>query len=188
MNISTKCPEDGNGQTANEWMAEYLADEIIASGMWDGVLLDGLFEQVSWINNIEEWFEELPAGIDADRNGVADPPESLNVWWEDGMNHFMAHLRQEVGDSPILVGNGKTTSMAGYLNGGIRENFPFMHGGWEENMFRDYGYLNLCRDYLQDPMNLTLMISFWRDDTAAEWAGQTLVARDVERAIRARAK
>ncbi|MFC1799464.1 putative glycoside hydrolase [Candidatus Eisenbacteria bacterium] len=166
VNISTKCPKDANGQTSYEWMAQYLADEIIASGMWDGVLIDGFFERAHWINNIEQWFEELPAGIDANLDGVADPAESLNVWWGDGIEAFLSHLRGEIGDAPILVGNGKNTSMAGYLNGGIRENFPFMHGGWEPNMFADYGYLSLCRDYLQDPMNLTLMLCHWMDEEA----------------------
>jgi len=161
VNMSTKCPQDSNGQTSYEWMAEYLADEIIASGMWDGVLLDGVSERISWLNNIEEWFEELPAAVDADRDGVADPAESLNVWWGDGMEYFLEHLRQEIGDSPILVGNAKNPGLAGYLNGGIRENFPYMHGGWEPNMFADYGYLSMCRDYLQDPMNLTLMLCHW---------------------------
>ena len=166
VNISTRCHEDANGQTAYEWMAQYLADEIIASGMWDGVLLDGFFEQAHWINNIEEWFEELPAGIDANRDGVADSADSLNLWWGDGIERFLIHLRQEIGDLPVLVGNGKNTGMAAYLNGGIRERFPLMHGGWEPNMFEDYGYLSLCRDYLQDPMNLTLLISFWLDEDA----------------------
>ncbi|MGD8628385.1 MAG: putative glycoside hydrolase, partial [bacterium] len=161
VNMSTKCPRDSNGQASYEWMAEYLADEIIASGMWDGVLLDGVSERISWINNIEEWFEDLPAAVDADGDGVADPPESLDVWWADGMESFLERLRQEVGDSPILVGNAKNPSMADYLNGGIRENFPYMHGGWEPNMFADYGYLSMCRNYLQDPMNLTLMLCHW---------------------------
>jgi hypothetical protein len=163
VNISTKCHHDANGKSSCEWMAEYLADEIVASGMWDGVLLDGFFEEAHWINNIEQWFQELPAGIDADRDGVADPAESLNVWWQEGIENFMSVLRAEVGDSPVIVANGKNTSVSDYLNGGIRENFPKMHGGWEPNMFADYGYLSLCRDYRQDPMNLTLMLCHWME-------------------------
>jgi hypothetical protein len=41
-----------------------------------------------------------------------------------------------------------------------------MHGGWEPNMFAPYGYLSMCRDYLQDPMNLTLMLCWWIDEQA----------------------
>ncbi len=166
VNLSTKCPRDGNGQTLYEWLAEYIGDEIASSGVWDGLLLDGLFERASGLNNMEHFFTELPAAVDADRDGIADHPESLDVWWGQGLESFLILLREEVGDSLILVGNGKNPSKAGYLNGGIRENFPTMHGGWEENMFADYGYLSMCRDYLQDPMNLTLMLCWWIDEEA----------------------
>jgi hypothetical protein len=166
INATTKCPKDSNGQAYYEWLAGFLADGLTATGMWDGIFLDDFSDAVSWINNYEELFDELPAGIDANRDGVADPAESLNVWWGDGVRHFLSSLRQEIADTQVLVGNGKNTSMADHLNGGCRENFPFMHGGWEPNMFEDYGYLSMCRNYLQDPMGLTMMMSFWRDEQA----------------------
>ncbi len=166
VNMTTMCPEDGSGRRVYEWLPGYIRDEIVSSGTWDGLLLDGLFERAHWLNNIEHFFQELPAEVDANRDGIADDPDSLNAWWGEGMEQFLILLRQEIGDIPILVGNGKNSGNAAYLNGGIREDFPNMHGGWEENMFADYGYLSMCRDYRQEPMNLTLMLCWWRDEGA----------------------
>jgi len=166
INMSTRCPKDENGQIAAEWLAEYINDAIVSSGMWDGVLLDNVNERASFINNMEIFFAELPAAVDADRDGIADDPESLDASWEEGMMVFLDLLRQEVGDSLILVGSGKNASMAAYLNGSSRENFPEMHGGWEFNMTSPYGYLSVCRDYLQEPMNLTMILCWWVDEDA----------------------
>jgi hypothetical protein len=85
------------------------------------------------------------------------------VWWRPAILSFLDRLRERVGPSYILVGNGRHC-LGDYLNGGIRENFPYMHGGWQENMFSDYGYMTLCRELLQEPMTCVMMLCFWRDD------------------------
>ncbi len=162
VNFSIKCPEDENGNTANEWLAEYIAEAILLGGPWDGIFLDILFDDPWWLNNYD-WFQEPPAMLDIDRDGVADDPDSAFAWWRAGVLSFLENLRREVGQSYILVGNGKHC-LSDYLNGGVREDFPYMHGGWEENMLYDYGYLTMCREMLDYPMQCTLMLCFWRRD------------------------
>ncbi len=162
INFSSKCPIDEDGKTAGEWLGKYIADTILLGGPWDGVFLDRLFDDPWWLNS-SDWFQDPPAMLDIDRDGVADDPDSARTWWRAGVLSFLEILRQEAGQSYILVGNGKHC-LSDYLNGGVREDFPHMHGGWEENMLSYYGYFALCRELLDYPMQCTLMLCFWRDD------------------------
>lgn len=162
-NLSTKCPPDESGRRIDEWLADYFAAEIISTGLWDGVLIDGLFLSPNWINNWEQSFADPPAMIDINRDGLADDPDSAYAWWQPTVESFVARLRQHIGYSYILIGNDKNY-MSAYLNGGIRENFPYMHGGWFENMFADYGYLTQCEQWLSTPMNCPLMLCYWNDE------------------------
>jgi hypothetical protein len=162
VNLSCKCPPDEHGMTIQEWLADHIATQVLLGGPWDGVLLDRLFDDPWWINNFD-WFQEPPAMLDIDRDGFADGPDSALVWWRTGVISFLDNLKREVGQSYILVGNGKHC-LSDYLNGGIREDFPHMHGGWEENMLSSYGYLTLCRKMLDDPMSCTMMLCWWRNE------------------------
>jgi hypothetical protein len=162
INFSSKCPLDGSGNSVDEWLAEHVANQLILDGPWDGILLDIFFDNAWWINNMD-WFEDPPAMLDLDRDGTADCSDSIHVWWRSSILSFLGNLRQRIDWSYIIVGNGKHC-LSDYLNGGIRENFPYMHGGWEENMLSDYGYLTLCSELLDYPMSCVMMLCYWRDD------------------------
>jgi hypothetical protein len=164
VNFTTKSSEDPSGLTVDEWLIDYLVDEIFSTGLWDGALFDIFSEDPSWINNWEHMFRDPPALIDADRDGAGDDPDSLYAWSRTAIDTFLNSLRQRIGPSYILVGNGKNY-FSQYLNGGIREDFPTRHGDWEANMFSPYGYLTMCRDWLDYPINATLMFCTWRDES-----------------------
>ncbi len=159
-NFTPICHRDASGKRLASWLVDYIADEIISTGLWDGLFIDGLFEDPTWINDFDKFFADPGASIDADGDGHADPPESLSVWWRSAVETFLSELRARIGPSYILIGNGKNY-MSQYLNGGVRENFPCMHGGWEANMFSDFGYLTMCRDWLQFPLNCPLLLCYY---------------------------
>ena len=161
-NLSTKCPPDAEGKTLPEWLAEFIASEVLADGQWDGVFLDGTYEEINWLHNLPNFFETLPAAIDCDRNGVPDDPESLNVWWKGGLETLLATLRESAGSDVIIIPNGNNY-MYQYANGGVRENFPHMNGGWQENMFAPYGYIPACNNFLHNPANVTMMVCYWKE-------------------------
>jgi hypothetical protein len=162
-NFTCHCPVDGSGRRITEWLADYISDEIIATGYWDGVLIDGLFENPNWINDNDQFFIDPPAGIDSDRDGTIDDPEQVYGWWLASVEEFLSRLRQNIGYSHILIGNDKNYQSE-YLNGGIRENFPNMHGDWSDNMFSEYGYITMSETWLDLPMNCTLMLCFYRNE------------------------
>lgn len=162
INLTSKCRVDGSGQTLSEWLAHYVADVVMASGIWDGVILDGLSEEIRWLNNFDKFFQDPPASVDCDRDGLADDPDSLNAWWRRGVETYLAILRADTGPSAIIVPNGNNHFYQ-YANGGIRENFPKMHGGWDQNMFGPYGYVPMCQNYLDEPLNATMILCYYEE-------------------------
>jgi hypothetical protein len=162
LNLTSKCSRDGSGKMLAEWLGEYVAGAVYGSGLWDGFLLDGAGESIRWLNDADLFFQDPSAAVDSDRNGVADEPESLDAWWRAGLEVFLQTLRREAGSSAIIVPNGNNTFYQ-YANGGVREDFPHMHGGWQQNMFASYGYLPMCEDFLQEPANATMILSYLRD-------------------------
>jgi hypothetical protein len=159
LNFTTNCPEDPYGQTLGEWLASYIADRIYATGLWDGILIDGCFENPTWLNNTDKFFQHPPAMVDSDRNGVGDNDEDLEQWWLTALTGFVSSLRSQVGPGATMVGNGKQF-MHGLLNGGIRENFPNMHGDWDANMFSEYGYLTNCDQFLSSPLTASMILCY----------------------------
>lgn len=159
LNVTTKCPRDQQGRTHAEWLASYIADEIMGTGVWDGMWLDGCWEDPIWLNSARFLIQDWPAIVDSDNNGVGDDPESLRVWWRPALTQFMTSLRSQVGDDAILLGND-IHYYHEFLNGSIRENFPRLHGDWFVNMFSDYGYVTACNSFRSYPVNGTMLTCF----------------------------
>jgi hypothetical protein len=158
LNFTTNCPEDAYGRTLGEWLATYVAEEIYGTGLWDGILIDGCFEDPTWINDADQFFQYPPAMVDSDRNGAGDDRDALRLWWKTALTGYVSSLRSQLGDA-VLVGNGKQF-LHGQLNGGIRENFPYMHGDWDANMFSEYGYITMCESFLKTPMTASMILCY----------------------------
>jgi hypothetical protein len=163
LNMTTECPSDPYGRTLGEWLASYIANEVYGTGLWDGIWIDGCFEDPTWINNAENYFRNPPATVDCDRDGIGDDPADLLLRWRTELTGFIASLRELVGDSAILVANGKQY-MHGDLNGAVRENFPRMHGDWNANMFSTYGYVTNCESFRTSPDVASMITCFSRYD------------------------
>ncbi|MFH1312729.1 MAG: putative glycoside hydrolase [Candidatus Eisenbacteria bacterium] len=175
VNFSPACPLDGSGQTIAEWLAHYIAQNIISTGLWDGIFIDGPYENPIWINNSDHFFADPPAAIDADRDGIADHPDSVHAWWRGMLESFLVTLKGDIGDSYVLVGNGGNT-MSQYLHGGTLEAFPYMLNGWDNSMYGPYGFDTMSRDWLQDPINATLMLCYYRNDDNTQCAPKRTIS------------
>ena len=163
LNFTTKCPRDSYGRTLAEWLPSYMADQIWATGVWDGLWVDECWDDPTWLNYIEGFFQDWPAMVDSDMNGVGDDPDDLLLWWRTAMTSFVSSLRWRLGDEAVILGNGKQLFHT-MLNGGIRENFPRMHGDWEANMFSEFGYVTNCEMFRSYPMNASMMSCFSTDE------------------------
>ncbi len=126
MNLTSKCPRVG-GRTWGEYMADFAAQDIMTTGQFDGVHWDNTWERLAWINDYIE------GSLDLDNNGVADHPDSVDVWWELGVTHMLQRFRDQVGYVVLADGNGDGPFYS-QLNGRFYEAFP--RGGWSENMMQ----------------------------------------------------
>ncbi|MFH1220651.1 MAG: putative glycoside hydrolase [Candidatus Eisenbacteria bacterium] len=163
LNLSTRCRPDESGEILAQWLARYIAHQMMAGGLWNGVFLDGLDEDIRWLYNTPRFFRQLPAAVDCDRDGVADDPDSLYLWWKSGVEVLLSTLRTEAGASCIILPNGNNT-MFQYANGTIRENFPRSPDDWEANMYSIYGYITGCQRFLHEPLNASMMLCYWKYD------------------------
>jgi hypothetical protein len=144
LNMTTWCDPDSEGLMLCEWLPEYINEELGPGGLWDGVYLDCCWDRVGWVNG----------AIDANGNGVADDPAALNEAWRDGLEIAVARLRELVGRDYAVVTNGNNT-LYDYCNGGTRENFPEMHGGWLDNILDvEHGYRTLNARYATPAVNI----------------------------------
>ena len=117
-NLTPNGPVNSLGEDYATWFARFVDEAIWQTGQWDGVLLDDVWENISWLNG------GLPSPIDSDRNGVADPSAQLDTWWESGEDALTQAVRARLGSSAIVMGNGPNHYYSA-LNGTIIENFPF---------------------------------------------------------------
>lgn len=164
LNITTSCPPNSDGQRLCDWLPEFIAERLGPGGLWDGVYLDCCWDEVAWYNR---WFD---GSIDADGDGVPDDPAELDAVWRDGMSLVVERLRELVGDEYIISTNGNNTHYE-TCNGSTREDFPYMHGDWYENIVdEEHGYLAIDAQYRDPVVNVINTI----------WSGPVTLSGPVE--------
>jgi hypothetical protein len=153
INVTTWCPENGEGQKLCDWLPQFIAENVGPGGAWDGIFLDYCMDDIAWAN---AWIEHP---LDANLDGIPDDEDALNAAWRAGEESLVANLRELVGDDYVLVTNGNNT-FYDICNGSTRENFPHMHGGWYRNI-TDPGYGYLAIDSLYHPERVNILNSIW---------------------------
>lgn len=119
---------NSQGQTYNDFLTGFFADRILSTGLWDGILLDNIWQNVSWVD----------PNIDIDNDGKKDAPTKIDSQWQAGNKKLFAQLRARFGDQYLIIGNGD--GVYDQTNGRMFESFPeFWEQGWS-------GSLNRYRD------------------------------------------
>lgn len=116
LNGSSQCPTKA-GQTWVSYLADFLTQEYLKTGFWDGVFLDTLWNGLSQING---------GNFDANNDGLKDNPNQLDQWWREGMQQLVTRLR-EANPNLAIIGNGN--ALYGGQNGLMLESFP-VGGNW----------------------------------------------------------
>ena len=113
---------------AGDSYADYLADfydkQILASGLWDGLLFDTAWNNIDWFN---------PA-LDLDGDGQKDSGDKINRLWQIGHQRLLENLRHKIDNRYLLLinGDGNWQDLA---NGRMFESFPeYWDGGWTGSM------------------------------------------------------
>lgn len=108
----------------NDYLSSFVAEKLLASGLWDGVFYDNVWTGVSHING---------ADIDIDNDNLSDSKQEIDNSWQAGMKKLFALTRQKAGGDIIIVGNGDR-GFYDDINGLYIENFTDDNLSWAERM------------------------------------------------------
>ncbi len=122
LNIFDDCPAVG-GQTYTDAVVNYMVDNVMASGVWDGIMIDNAIPKVSFY--IPDSQDPSLIDFDINLNGQRDEtPAQISDQTKEAWIGFMESLRAEVGENEIIIGNAGFTPygcLAPYLDGYIFE-------------------------------------------------------------------
>lgn len=107
-----------NGLRWNTFLGPFIRDELMSSGLWDGVFLDAAYEQVTGF---------FGPNLDPDLNGVANPAKQNDEEYRKGMDKLIRNVRAALGNDKLIL-NNSSTAYASVSNGALFENFP--RYGW----------------------------------------------------------
>ncbi len=122
LNLSDGAGLNWQGQHFNDYLPEFIVNNIKASGLWDGVFYDNTWGDISWLNN---------GNLDLNNDGLVESKAEADLLWSLGFKKMLAKTRELAGPEFIIIGNGR--SYEGYqniLNGMMLEDFP---SSWEND-------------------------------------------------------
>lgn len=112
LNVSNRAPRV-NGIRFNEYLANFVTNDVLASGLWDGVFIDNTWDNITHF-----------AGSDIDLNLDGFIDRDSNSAWREGMETLLQLIREKNSQEHLLlVGNNDTRAYTQELNGMLLENF-----------------------------------------------------------------
>jgi len=120
-----------NGKRWNDFLPEFVANNIMSSGYWDGVFYDNTWNGASWFNG---------GNISLANNGRRNSASELNSAWVNGMKKIFNRTKA-LWPNGIIVGNGSFISdYQNSLNGWMLEDFPtpWENGGTWSGVIQSY--------------------------------------------------
>jgi hypothetical protein len=157
---------DGHGQHAvfypGTWMlnpgtgwrdhlARFVSDNVLSSGLWDGVFYDNAWSNPDWLEG---------GDVDLDQDGRADGEEHGREWiattWNADIVRLFDRTRELAGDDIVMMGNGSAAGYESYgerysprhheyLNGAFDEHWPTLNRDWAHAVRRAEGWLSRAR-------------------------------------------
>ncbi|MBD3251262.1 hypothetical protein GF380_02200 [Candidatus Uhrbacteria bacterium] len=125
LNVTQDSPRDRQGRRWIDFLPEFIDEELMSTGLWDGVFLDDALPGATWF---------VGGGLDMNGDGIADSDDAVNASWNRGWTEMAQHLRERLGPDALIMGNG-SPDYASVTNGILFESFP--NNGWVEG-FRNY--------------------------------------------------
>lgn len=128
----------------NDALPQFVANDVLSSGDWDGIFYDETSATISWLNG---------GNVDVNNDGVKDDAATADRLWKDGMIHLLKTTRDLVGPGPVIITNGDTDpDLQPYVNGRMFETFPTpweYDGSWSTVM---NNYLKLQKQVGYPPL------------------------------------
>lgn len=111
LNVTDRAPLVG-GQRWQDYLATFVSEEILETGLWDGIFFDNTWDNITYF-----------AGTDVDLDGDGLPDLDADVAWRRGIETVLDAVRVRSARPIFLVGNNDTLAYQQQLNGMLIENF-----------------------------------------------------------------
>lgn len=113
----------------NEYLPRFVSDNILSTGLWDGIFYDEVDADISYKNS---------GNIDLNRDGQKDSAGWADGEWRQGVVKLLQNTRNIIGSAKIIVINGNShDAYQPYVNGRMFESFPTPwegNGDWQASM------------------------------------------------------
>lgn len=124
LNITDQSPRVG-GQNWADYLANFAANDILGSSLWDGLFFDNTWNSLTG---------KVTSNLDINNDGRAEEKSAIEDSYQRGMNYFFNRVQTLTAQRYLLVGNDSDIFTT--LNGLQLENFPYARG-WPR-MMADY--------------------------------------------------
>ncbi len=128
LNLSDIAPKNSASQRFHEFLPDFVFQNIVSSGMFDGIFYDNTWGDVTWVN----------PNLDLNCDGQSESCTDADRAWARGFKKMLEKSRSLFGNDFIIVGNGNVYfDYQGLLNGMMLESFPspWENGGkWSGSM------------------------------------------------------
>lgn len=105
-----------------DYLAQFVAYEILHNDYWDGVFYDEVNDSISWVGDLN----------------LASGSSNVDSAWQSAYEDLFAQTRSMVGSDKIIISNGSSNlDYADYTNGRMFESFPTpweQDGSWSTNI------------------------------------------------------
>ncbi len=116
LNITDGAGLSPAGQRWNDLLPQFINDQVMSTGLWDGVFYDNVWPNISWFNS---------GNLDSNNDGKADSAAVLDQAWAAGNIKMLAKTQALLGNKYLIVANSRhDPSYQPYLNGIMLESFP----------------------------------------------------------------
>ncbi|MFA5247816.1 MAG: putative glycoside hydrolase [Patescibacteria group bacterium] len=116
---------NSSGQDWNEFLPSFVNQEILSTGLWDGVFYDNLFGDISWFNS---------GNLDFNNDGKRDDVTTINNAWRQGNIKILSTSVNIFGSNYLVLANANCipSSYTQSLNGFMTESFSA--SAWTNSM------------------------------------------------------
>jgi hypothetical protein len=118
MNFSEHCPLV-NGQTYTDYLVDWVVNNVMASGVWDGIFFDDLIARIN--PHIKNYRNPGLFNYDINCNGERDETSAeVSEMARAATLELLQRLRAQLGDNALIIGNaGMNPDLctAPYING-----------------------------------------------------------------------
>ena len=131
LNITDYCGKNSSGQKFYDYLPQFVATNIMNTGLWDGVFYDNIWSSLSWFNQ---------GNISLANNGKKNSANDLDSAWKTGVKNILFKTRNLLPQAIIVANGSFNWDYQNYLNGWMLEDFPtpWENGGTWSGVIQSY--------------------------------------------------